>query len=170
MLIGVLTYPLLHCQMMLEEVFGLELHEKSTTVVFQGVDTWHDISNTPLQHDGTELQSTSWEYIQRINRPSCVGVSVASPSNTNVMHWHFCIRKLFLMVKLVSSDAMIVRSAIGKKIGISYQQPKFYDTGEKIGCKLVKVHFEKCIVLAIGMADIFHSLPECWLNSILVPH
>lgn len=44
--------------MMLEEMFGLELHEKSTTVVFQGVDTWHDISNTPLQHDGTELQST----------------------------------------------------------------------------------------------------------------
>jgi len=43
--------------MMLEEMFGLKLHEKSTTVVFQGVDTWHDI-NIPLQHDGTELQST----------------------------------------------------------------------------------------------------------------
>ena len=44
--------------MMREEMFRLELHEKSTTVVFQGVDTWHDISNIPLQHDGTEMKST----------------------------------------------------------------------------------------------------------------
>jgi len=74
------------------------------------------------------------------------------------------------MVKLASSYVMIVRVGYWKKISISYQQPKFYDNGEKIVFKLVKIYFEKCIVSAIGMPDIFRSLPECWLNSILVPH